>query len=152
MKKGELMLLDDHINLQPANPLRGPNLDDLGSRFPDMSAPYNKEMNDALKTIAKQNDITMHEGVYASVQGPNLETRAEYRMLQVIGADAVGMSTVPEVIACNHMGIPCVAISVITDECDPKNLAPVDISDIIATAAKAEVKLTQLYTELIKNM
>lgn len=152
MKKGELMLLDDHINLQPANPLRGPNLDDLGSRFPDMSAPYNKEMNDALKIIAKQNDITMHEGVYASVQGPNLETRAEYRMLQVIGADAVGMSTVPEVIACNHMGIPCVAISVITDECDPKNLAPVDISDIIATAAKAEVKLTQLYTELIKNM
>ncbi len=152
MKKGDLMLIDDHINLQPENPLRGPNLDDLGSRFPDMSVPYDKVMNEKLKNIAKQNDITLHEGVYASVQGPNLETRAEYRMLQVIGADAVGMSTVPEVIACNHMGIPCTAISVITDECDPNNLSPVDINDIIATAGKAELKLTKLYSELIGEL
>ncbi|MFK7755885.1 MAG: purine-nucleoside phosphorylase [Flavobacteriales bacterium] len=150
MKKGDLMLIDDHINLQPESPLRGPNLEDLGSRFPDMSAPYDKVMNSSLEEIATKHDITLHEGVYASVQGPNLETRAEYRMLKIMGADAVGMSTVPEVIACNHMGIPCVAISVITDECDPDNLKPVDIDDIIATAGKAEVKLTKLYKELIE--
>ena len=152
MKKGDLMLIDDHINLQPENPLRGPNLDDLGTRFPDMSAPYDKGMNQMLKNIAEQEDITLHEGVYASVQGPNLETRAEYRMLRIIGADAVGMSTVPEVIACNHMGIPCVAISVLTDECDPDNLKPVDIQDIIETAGKAEIKLTKLYSSLIKQL
>jgi len=152
MSKGELMLIDDHINLQPENPLRGPNLDDLGSRFPDMSAPYNKDMNAKLMKIAQEKNITLREGVYASVQGPNLETRAEYKMLQVIGADAVGMSTVPEVIACNHMGVPCVAISVLTDECDPENLKPVDIQDIIETAGKAELKLTTLYTELIGQL
>lgn len=152
MKKGDLMLIDDHINLQPENPLRGPNLDDLGSRFPDMSAPYDKEMNSLLKSVASENDIVLHEGVYASVQGPNLETRAEYRMLQIIGADAVGMSTVPEVIACNHMGIPCVAVSVLTDECDPDNLKPVDIQDIIETAGKAELKLTKLYAGLIERL
>ena len=152
MKKGDLMLIDDHINLQPENPLRGPNADDSGSRFPDMSAPYDKKMNATLKEIAANNDITLHEGVYASVQGPNLETRAEYRMLKIMGADAVGMSTVPEVIACNHMEIPCVAISVITDECDPDDLQPVDINDIIATAGKAEVKLTKLYRELIEKL
>jgi len=152
MKKGELMLIDDHINLQPENPLRGPNMDDLGSRFPDMSAPYDKDMNARLVKIAETENITLNQGIYASVQGPNLETRAEYRMLQVIGADAVGMSTVPEVIACNHMGIPCVAISVITDECDPDNLKPVDIADIIETAKTAEVKLTKLYAELIKSI
>lgn len=152
MKKGELMLLDDHVNLQPENPLRGPNMDELGSRFPDMSAPYDKKMNECLKKIANDNGITLYEGVYASVQGPNLETRAEYRMLQIIGADAVGMSTVPEVIACNHMGMPCVAISVITDECDPNNLEPVDINDIITTAGKAELKLTKLYAELIDQL
>lgn len=152
MKKGDLMMIDDHINLLPENPLRGPNLDDLGSRFPDMSAPYDKNTNNQLREIAQKNEVRLHEGVYASVQGPNLETRAEYRMLRVIGADAVGMSTVPEVIACNHMGIPCTAISVITDECDPDNLKPVNIDDIIATAARSEVKLTKLYTELIGQL
>lgn len=152
MKKGELMLIDDHINMQPENPLRGPNLDELGSRFPDMSAPYDKELNGKLKEIAKSLEITLHEGVYASVQGPNLETRAEYRMLQIIGADAVGMSTVPEVIACNHMGIPCVAVSVLTDECDPDNLKPVNIQDIIDTAGKAELKLTRLFAQLIEQV
>ena len=150
-KKGELMLIDDHINLQPENPLRGKNLDELGGRFPDMSAPYSPSLNAKLKSIAADRGITLHEGVYASVQGPNLETRAEYRMLRIMGSDAVGMSTVPEVIACNHMELPCAAISVLTDECDPDNLHPVDIEDIIATAAKAEVKLTTLFETLIRE-
>ena len=150
-KKGELMLIDDHINLQPENPLRGKNVDELGGRFPDMSAPYSPSLNAKFKSLASDQGITLHEGVYASVQGPNLETRAEYRMLGIMGSDAVGMSTVPEVIACNHMELPCAAISVLTDECDPDNLHPVDIQDIIATAAKAEVKLTALFEALIKE-
>ncbi|MFY7707717.1 MAG: purine-nucleoside phosphorylase, partial [Flavobacteriales bacterium] len=147
-KKGELMLLDDHINLQSENPLRGQNLDELGPRFPDMSAPYSKLLNSRLEEIASEKNIKLNKGVYASVQGPNLETRAEYRMLKILGADAVGMSTVPEVIACNHMSLPCCCISVLTDECDPEHLAPVDISEIIATAKKAEVLLTSLYCDL----
>lgn len=151
-KKGELMLLDDHINLQSENPLRGQNLDDLGPRFPDMSRPYAPSLNSKLIDIAKQKQVPLHVGVYASVQGPNLETRAEYRMLRILGADAVGMSTVPEVIACNHMALPCCCISVITDECDPDHLAPVDINEIIATAKKSEVLLTALYCELIAQL
>lgn len=143
-KKGELMLLDDHINLQPENPLRGPNLDELGDRFPDMSAPYSKSMNAKLKAEAKELGIQLHEGVYASVTGPNLETRAEYRYLRTIGADAVGMSTVPEIIAAVHMGLPTAAISVLTDECDPDNLNAVDISEIIAIAGATEKVLIQL--------
>ena len=106
-KKGELMLIDDHINMLPDNPLRGKNFDELGPRFPDMSQPYNKEMNDLLKGIAKEKGITLHEGVYTPVAGPNLETRAEYRYLKTIGTDAVGMSTVPEVIVANHMSMRC---------------------------------------------
>lgn len=148
-KKGDLMLLDDHINLQPDNPLRGPNLDELGPRFPDMSCPYDHRLNETLAKLAEKHRIALHQGVYAAVLGPNLETRAEYRFLRTIGADAVGMSTVPEVIACNHMGVPCAAISVLTDECDPDNLAPVNIEEIIKVAAKAEVKLTALLKELI---
>lgn len=136
--KGDLMLLDDHINLLPENPLRGTNIDELGPRFPDMSAPYSKRLNDLLISEAKVLNITMHKGVYASVPGPNLETRAEYRYLRTIGADAVGMSTVPEVIAAAHMGLETVAISVLTDECDPDNLQAVDISEIIEIAGKAE--------------
>jgi len=151
-KKGELMLLDDHINLQSENPLRGINLDELGPRFPDMSAPYSKLLNSRLEEIASEKNIKLNKGVYASVQGPNLETRAEYRMLKILGADAVGMSTVPEVIACNHMSLPCCCISVLTDECDPEHLAPVDISEIIATAKKAEVLLTSLYCDLIQSL
>lgn len=143
-KKGELMLLDDHINLQPENPLRGPNLDALGDRFPDMSAPYCATMNGKLQTQAKALGITLHQGVYASVTGPNLETRAEYRYLRTIGADAVGMSTVPEIIAAVHMGLPTAAISVLTDECDPDNLKPVDIAEIIAIAGASEKVLIQL--------
>lgn len=137
-KKGDLMLIDDHINLLPENPLRGQNIDELGSRFPDMSAPYSKRMNDALLSSAKELGIGVHTGVYASVMGPNLETRAEYRYLRTIGADAVGMSTVPEVIAAVHMGLETAAVSVLTDECDPDNLQAVDIAEIIAIAGTAE--------------
>ncbi|MEN9640378.1 MAG: hypothetical protein RLZZ262_2247 [Bacteroidota bacterium] len=151
-KKGELMLVDDHINLQPANPLRGLNLDELGDRFPDMSQPYSSDLNGRIKRLAKERGIKLNEGVYVSVQGPNLETRAEYRMLRILGADAVGMSTVPEVIACNHMKLPCCCISVLTDECDPNNLKPVVIEDIIATAKKAEQVLSELYIALIKEL
>lgn len=151
-KKGELMLIDDHINLQPDNPLRGINDDALGPRFPDMSRPYSKQLNERLKEIANNNGINLHVGVYACVSGPNLETRAEYRYLQRIGADVVGMSTVPEVIVANHAGLPCCAISVLTDDCDPDNLQPADIADIIAVAGKAENTLTDLYVELIQTL
>lgn len=151
-KKGALMMVDDHINLQPDNPLRGRNLDELGPRFPDMSRPYDPTLNGMLREAAAELDIDLKEGVYASVSGPNLETRAEYRMLSRLGADAVGMSTVPEVIACNHMGIPCACVSVLTDECDPDHLKPVDIQDIIAVAGAAEKHLTRLYAALIERM
>ncbi len=150
--KGELMLIDDHINLQPDNPLRGKNLDEMGPRFPDMSAPYDPKMNAGLLEIAAGKDITLRKGVYVSVTGPNLETRAEYRFLKGIGADAVGMSTVPEVIVANHVGLPCCAISVLTDDCDPDDLQPVNIEEIIAIAGKAEEKLAELYVELIKKL
>lgn len=150
--KGQLMLIDDHINLQPDNPLRGPNEDSLGSRFPDMSAPYDLDLNNTLKNIAVEKGVELQEGVYVSVMGPNLETRAEYRFLRTIGADAVGMSTVPEVIVANHMNLPCCAISVLTDDCDPDNLEAANIAEIIEIAGKAEVKLTELYIELIKRI
>lgn len=150
--KGSLMMVDDHINLQPDNPLIGPNLEELGARFPDMSAPYDGRLNSLMREIAQEQGLDLKEGVYASVAGPNLETRAEYRMLGRMGADAVGMSTVPEVIACNHMGIPCACVSVLTDECDPDNLKPVDIEDIIATAKAAEKHLTKLYAALIERI
>jgi purine-nucleoside phosphorylase len=150
-RKGHLMLVDDHINLQPENPLRGPNSDKLGPRFPDMSRPYDSGINARLREIARNKGIEMHTGVYASVPGPNLETRAEYRYLRIIGADAVGMSTVPEVITCNHMSLPCACVSVLTDECDPDNLHPVDIQDILEVAGKAEIQLTDLFCELISS-
>ncbi|MTI23253.1 purine-nucleoside phosphorylase [Fulvivirga sp. RKSG066] len=151
-QKGELMLIDDHINLLPDNPLRGPNLDEMGGRFPDMSQPYNGDLNNKLEAIAKDHDITLRKGVYVSVIGPNLETRAEYRFLRNIGADAVGMSTVPEVIVANHMSLPCCAISVLTDDCDPDNLAPANIEEIIKIAGEAEVDLTKIYIELINQL
>jgi purine-nucleoside phosphorylase len=151
-KKGALMMIDDHINLLPDNPLRGENFEALGPRFPDMSEPYSKKLNRILQAIANEKKISLHEGVYAGVMGPNLETRAEYRFLRTIGADAVGMSTVPEVIVANHMGIPCCAVSVLTDDCDPDNLKPVNIAEIIEVAGKAEKKLTELYVELIGQL
>ncbi|HEY9009187.1 purine-nucleoside phosphorylase [Ohtaekwangia sp.] len=151
-KKGELMLLDDHIHFQPDNPLRGINDETLGPRFPDMSQPYSPHLNALLISIAKQKDIKLNIGVYVSVMGPNLETRSEYRFLRRMGADAVGMSTVPEVIVANHMGLPCCAVSVLTDDCDPDNLKPVALADIIAIASQAEGKLTDLYVELIGRL
>lgn len=151
-KKGSLMLIDDHINMIPDNPLRGKNDDRLGPRFPDMSQPYSKRLNGELKEIASELKITLHEGVYTPVAGPNLETRAEYRYLRNIGSDAIGMSTAPEVIVANHMGLECCAISVLTDECDPDNLQPVSIAEILEIAATAEKDLTKIYLELVKKL
>lgn len=151
-KKGDLMLLEDHLNLQGGSPLAFKGANDFGNIFADMLEPYSKKINTFLKDIAQQNDIQLHEGMYASVVGPQLETRAEYRMLQILEADAVGMSTVPEVIVAKQLNLPCAAISVLTDECDPKNLQPVDIAEIIAVAGKAEPKMITLFKELIKQL
>jgi len=151
-KKAELMLIDDHLNLQGSSPLAFKGVQELGERFTDMSTPYNKDLNTKFKHIAKAQNITLHEGVYASVVGPQLETRAEYRMLKILGADAVGMSTVPEIIVANHLGLRVAAISVLTDECDPDNLHPIDIQDIIASAAKAEPNMITLFKQLIKDI
>lgn len=148
-KKGDLMVIEDHINLQSENPLAGPNLKSYGPRFPDMSAPYDRDLIDKALEIGKDMEISLHEGVYVSVNGPNLETRAEYRFLRMIGADVVGMSTVPEVIVARHMDLRVFAISVITDECDPDNLMPVDVAEIIETAAKAEPHMTSILCKLI---
>ena len=151
-KKGEIMLIDDHINLQGGSPLAFKGVEHLGERFADMSAPYDIEMNTKIEAIAEAKGIQLHKGVYASVVGPQLETRAEYKYLKIIGADAVGMSTVPEIIVANHLGLPVSALSVLTDECDPENLKPVDISDIIAMAGKAEPHMITIFTELIKEL
>lgn len=151
-KKGDLMLIEDHINLQGGSPLAFKGVSQFGERFVDMLAPYDKDMNSKFKEIAKQDNITLHEGVYASVVGPQLETRAEYRYLGIIGADAVGMSTVPEVIVANHLKLPVSAISVLTDECDPDNLQPVNVEEIIAVANKAEPQLVQLFKGLIERI
>ena len=151
-KKGELMLIEDHINLQGGSPLAFKGVEQLGERFVDMSYPYNTLINSQFESIAKDHDIKLHKGVYASVVGPQLETRAEYRMLKIIGADAVGMSTVPEIIVANHLNLKAAAVSVLTDECDPDHLQPVDISDIIAMANKAEPEMIVLFKELIRNL
>lgn len=151
-QKGELMLLDDHINLLPDNPLRGIDQRDWNNPFPDMSQPYSALLNGALMRIAGENKIPLRSGVYVSVLGPNLETRAEYRFLRMIGADAVGMSTVPEVIVANHVGLPCCAISVLTDTCDPDDLKPVSIQEIVAVAGKAEEPLTKIFVQLIAEL
>jgi purine-nucleoside phosphorylase len=151
-KKGDLVLIDDHINLQPDNPLRGENIDSLGVRFPDMSAPYNTEINNVLKKHIIDAGIDFKAGVYASVAGPNLETRAEYRYLRHIGADMVGMSTVPEVIVANHMSLPCAAVSVITDECDPDNLKAVNIEEIVAVANAADKRLSPILRSAILDL
>jgi purine-nucleoside phosphorylase len=148
-KKGDLMVIEDHINLQPNNPLIGRNDADLGPRFPDMSEAYKRALNAKALDIAKANNITCHKGVYVAVTGPNLETKAEYKYLRIIGGDAVGMSTVPEVIVANHMGIPVFAISVLTDEGFPEILHPVSLNEILAVASEAEPKLTLILKELI---
>ena len=151
-KKGELMLIEDHINLQGGSPLAFKDVERLGERFTDMSEPYDLSINKKFKDIAKANNVKLHQGVYASVVGPQLETKAEYRMLKIIGADAVGMSTVPEIIVANHLNLKVAAVSVLTDECDPDNLKPVDISEIIATAGIAEPNMITLFTALIKSL
>ncbi len=149
--KGDLMIIDDHINLQPDNPLRGRDAGAFGPIFTDMSQPYDAKMNGQLEKLAADHSITIRKGVYASVVGPSLETRAEYRYLRMIGADAVGMSTVPEVIAANQMNLPVCAVSVLTDECDPDNLKAINIEDIINTAKKAEKDLVVLFKGLLSS-
>jgi purine-nucleoside phosphorylase len=151
-KKGDLMVIADHINLQPHNPLIGRNDEELGPRFPDMSEPYQLQLIDKALDIATANNITCHKGVYVAVTGPNLETRAEYRFLRIIGGDAVGMSTVPEVIVANHMGLPVFAISVLTDEGFPDTLKPVSVEEIIKVAQDAEPKMTLILKELIAGV
>ncbi|MEM1056903.1 MAG: purine-nucleoside phosphorylase [Bacteroidota bacterium] len=149
-RRADLMLLTDHINLQGVNPLTGPNVDAWGPRFPDMSEPYDQGLRESAEAAALKRGIRLQQGVYVAVEGPNLETRAEYRFLRTIGADAVGMSTVPEVIVAQHMGMRCMAISVITDECFPDALEPVSIADVLAAAAEAEPKLTQLMGDVVE--
>ena len=151
-KKGDLVLLTDHINEQPENPLRGLNDPAFGNRFVDMSCPYDKILNDKIVAAATEISVEIKQGIYVAVAGPNLETRAEYRHLRNMGADMVGMSTVPEVIVANHIGLPCAAISVITDECDPDNLQPVNIAEIIEVARKADENLSKVFTETIKTL
>ncbi|MGQ0814666.1 MAG: purine-nucleoside phosphorylase [Gemmatimonadota bacterium] len=150
-RAGDLMLIEDHINLLGDNPLIGPNLDELGPRFPDMSEPYDRALHALAHQVAKNLGITLRSGVFVAVTGPNLETRAEYRMLRELGADVVGMSTVPEVIAARHMGMRVLGISIITDECFPETLEAADIAKIIATAREAEPKLTALVKGVLKE-
>ena len=149
---GDLMLIADHINLLGDNPLVGPNDDRLGPRFPDMSAPYDARLRDLARTVAREQGITLREGVYLALSGPSLETRAEYRMLRTLGADVVGMSTVPEVIVAVHSGMRVLGLSIVTDMCIPDALEPVDVGRIIATAKGAEPKLTAVVTGVIQRL
>ena len=146
---GEIMILNDHINFFPGNPLIGKNFDELGPRFPDMSEPYCPEMIQLAKDIAKENDIRIAEGTYLGLTGPTLETPAEYKFVRTIGADAVGMSTVPEVIVARHMEIPCFAISIITDLGVPGNIKKVSLAEVIEVASRQEPKMTLILRELI---
>ncbi len=144
----DLMIINDHINLFPENPLTGANLDTLGDRFPDMSEPYDEKMIAQAMDFGKGNNLSIHQGVYAGVAGPNLETKAEYRYLRTIGADAVGMSTIPENIVARHMNLPVFAVSVITDICTPGNIKKVTVPEIIEAARKAEPALVKLFTQM----
>ncbi len=149
-KKGDIMLVEDHINLQGGSPLAFKNVAEFGDRFVDMSEPYDPEMRKKVTEIASRMGISLRKGVYVAVVGPQLETKAEYRMLKIMGADAVGMSTVPEVIIANHLRLPVIAVSVLTDECDPDNLQPVNVSEILEVAGRTEPEMITLFTELIK--
>ena len=151
-RRGDLMIMNDHINLLGDNPLIGKNEDELGPRFPDMSEPYNLNLIRLSEEIAKENNLKVHKGVYVAVPGPNLETRAEYKYLRFIGADVVGMSTIPENIVANHMGMKVFGLSIITDECFPESLQPVNVQEIIAAAMEAEPKMTLIMKELIKRL
>jgi purine-nucleoside phosphorylase len=151
-KKADLVLISDHINMQTESPLRGLTDDFFGPRFPDMSCPYNPYLSMLLKEEAVNAGVKMEQGVYVAVNGPNLETRAEYRYLKAAGADMVGMSTVPEVIVANQLALPCAAVSVITDECDPDNLKAVNISEIIEVAGRADKKLSEIFAAVINRL
>lgn len=149
---GDLMLMADHINLLGDNPLIGPNDDALGPRFPDMSEPYSADLRALARTVAAESGTVLREGVYVAVTGPCLETRAEYRMLRRIGADVVGMSTVPEVIVAIHGGFSVLGISIITDMCIPEVLEPASLSKILAVAAQSEPKLTALVRGVVARL
>ncbi|MEW6653894.1 MAG: purine-nucleoside phosphorylase [Bacteroidota bacterium] len=151
-KRGDLMIMLDHINLLGDNPLIGKNENELGPRFPDMSEPYNLELIKLAEEVALENKIKVQKGVYVAVPGPNLETKAEYRFLRNTGADVVGMSTVPENIVANHMGMKVLGFSIITDECFPDSLKAVDVQEIIAAAMEAEPKMTLIMKEVIKKI
>jgi len=149
---GEIMLIADHINLLGTNPLIGPNDDALGPRFPDMSAPYDEELRECAREVARERQIVLREGVYVAISGPALETRAEYRMLRTIGADVVGMSTVPEVIAAVHGGMRVLGLSIMTDQCLPDALKPVTLGEIVEMAARAEPHLTALVRGVLERV
>ncbi len=149
---GDLMLIADHINLLGDNPLIGPNADELGPRFPDMSEPYDLRLQRLAIEVARDERLTLRRGVYAAVAGPNLETRAEYRFLRMIGADVVGMSTVPEVIVANHGGMRVLGVSIITDQCLPDALRPASVEEIIRVAAGAEPSLTLLIERVVGRL
>jgi purine-nucleoside phosphorylase len=151
-RRGDLMRIADHINLIGDNPLRGPNMDELGPRFPDMSEPYDRRLGDLADRLALEAGIRLHVGVYVGVAGPNLETRAEYRFLRTIGADVVGMSTVPEVIVARHGGMRVLGLSIVTDECFPDALQPVDVTEIIRVAGEAEPRLTEIIRRTVRHL
>ncbi len=150
---GDLIFIKDHINLQADNPLRGENDERLGPRFPDMMNAYDRKLNDRALAIAKKHGVRAHEGVYLALQGPNLETPAEYRFAHIIGADMVGMSTIPEVIVARHMDLPVWAVSVATNRCFPlEDLTPTSVEEVIAVAQEAEPKLSLILKELLKTI
>ena len=150
--KGELLLIDDHINLQGGSPLASAAAAALGPRFVDMRAPYSPKLQRQWLELAQNQQTTLHQGVYAAVVGPQLETRAEYRYLKTIGADAVGMSTVPEVIVANQLALEVLAISVLTDLCDPDDLQPIDIPEIMAMAARGEQQFSKLMLSYLQSL
>jgi purine-nucleoside phosphorylase len=152
LKPASLMIIDDHINMLPGNPLVGRNLESFGPRFPDMSRRYDREFIEKLEKIAREESIEVAKGVYIAWIGPSLETRAEYRLIKVMGADVVGMSTVPEVIVAVHQGMRVAAVSVVTDICDPDNLEPIVIEKILTNAAIAERNLVKLFRRLVAEV
>lgn len=150
--RGDIMLICDHINMLGDNPLMGPNDDELGPRFPDMSEPYSERLMDIAENMALENNIPMHKGVYVALSGPMLETKSEYRYLRQLGADVVGMSTVPEVITAVHMGMEVMGMSAITDECFPDALEPVEMEDILEAAGIAEPKMTRVIVSTLEKL
>lgn len=150
--RGDIMLINDHINMLGDNPLIGPNDDELGPRFPDMSEPYTRDLIDLAEQVALDKSIKMHQGVYLALSGPTMETKAEYRFLRMIGADVVGMSTVPEVISAVHMNMDVLGISVITDECFPDALEPVDIEKVLEAAGIAEPQMTEVIMGVLERL